>query len=503
MSLGYSPRRRAALWDITISTFGFAFAIVRNILMIPLFLALIDHEQYGAWVALSGLLAALPMMDLGIPSVVGQRVVAAAGRGEGREVSGLIGTGLVLTFLIAVAVTTAAVILVPFILSPFGLTGNDYDVSIYCISLAAMVSFQCIYSLSHQCQKALQRPLPGGVVAILSELFSITLTVLLVWKYSYGLWGLTYGFVLRAFILVSGGILTLHWTLRGVSLKATFDRSLIPALTHTSKYLFVRQVSDQLKVGMPAYLIGTFLGPTEAIIFNVTTRAGETVRIMVAQVPMALTYPLGHLRGAGSQEKFVSISEFLISFQSLLGAIAAGILWGLNGPFLALWLSDGQKYYAGSSFNQVYCLTIFLAAVQLAIAQVCFAAGGSRILGSAALLEAVLLPLSLLVGLALKGSIVIVPACMVLSGFVAVSLLYITIDLRQRLVRLPLALLAIHLTTAAMVGTILKDLPIQTFGQLLLACALGVAISLIVALLLERVLLGTNLVARLGIIRRS
>ena len=63
----------------------------RNVLLVPVYLAYVSTEEYGAWLATGGTLVQLLISDYGVSGVILQRVAASYGANDRVRLAGVLG----------------------------------------------------------------------------------------------------------------------------------------------------------------------------------------------------------------------------------------------------------------------------------------------------------------------------------------------------------------------------------------------------------------------------
>ena len=99
-------RVRAAMISLGGSYLGAALTIVKGIFLVPLFLRVFGIELYGAFLASANVVGLLGIVDLGVSSVLAQRLAETWGARDRAQFLGATGSGLALGFALAAVIAS-------------------------------------------------------------------------------------------------------------------------------------------------------------------------------------------------------------------------------------------------------------------------------------------------------------------------------------------------------------------------------------------------------------
>ena len=88
-------RKRAAAANVAFYYAGVALVILQGFLLVPVYLARIPTDLYGAWLATGGILAWIELVDPGLGTLLQQRVAHTFGARDFGHLPAVVGTGFV------------------------------------------------------------------------------------------------------------------------------------------------------------------------------------------------------------------------------------------------------------------------------------------------------------------------------------------------------------------------------------------------------------------------
>lgn len=347
-------RRAAILWNLIFSYGSLVVVLVRNIGLIPLFVRYVDQEEYGGWMASGGILVALTQMDFGLLGVVTQQTAVAFGNKDRDRLARVAGTGVACAFVICLLLFLVIGALAPFVPRSVGLHGDQAVRVAWCFLIVAGAnSVQLLGFLAGNVLRSLQRPLGPGLMRMLSESTALGITAYTI-THGWGIYAIAAGLAARSLIELFGNVALFLWVLiQRLNVRPRADRSFVKELLTLSSFQFLTQMARALKLGIDPYLVGYFMGPTSALIFSLTSKAGETVRLLLSQLTGSVVPALSHLHGEGDRPRYRAAVIALLRIQCAAAAIAFGGVIAFNPSFMRLWLAHSQ-HADGVPVEQLY-----------------------------------------------------------------------------------------------------------------------------------------------------
>jgi O-antigen/teichoic acid export membrane protein len=342
----HPSRRRATTWNLAFAYGSVALALVRNLALVPIFLHFIEAREYGAWLATGGVLAYLLMLDFGLMGVLQQRAAEAYGSSDLVLLARRVGTGLAVTLLLALlsALLTAAVS--PWVPGMMRLSGEAADRLAICFLIVGLANSVNLLALGARAVlRGLQRPLIPGLATLGSEVAGIALTLLLLWD-GRGLYAVALGLGLRGLLNAVVNTVGCAWACRSLlGLRLSWSMEEARSFWRSSVYVFFAAIAVRLQGRSDAFFVGWILGPEAALVYGLTIRAHETVRLVTVHVVGAVQPSLAHLHGSGNAER---VRQVVVTMLHLLAALSGLGMCGVvvfNGAFMRLWV--GEPLYGG------------------------------------------------------------------------------------------------------------------------------------------------------------
>lgn len=342
-------RRRDTVWNVFFGYVNICVSIVRNILLVPLYLFYITLEEYGAWLATGSALINLIIIDFGLSGAAVQRVSYLLGNQQYRLLGRAIGTSMVAGLLLSLMLSTLAIVIAPYIPDILNLEGDASKHVYECFLLAILANALAILGvIALGILKSLHSPILAGLICVVADITSIILTILLL-IFEFGLYAIAVALLFRAFVLMVAGVSASIYTSVvncGVIPKLSIGE--VRILFRNTSYLFVSSIAMKIQTQADTFFVGALVGPESAGVYGLTIRAYETVQLIVSQLGRGLAPSLANLYGDVDRNKYKKVVIKITTLILFMGVVGLGCFSLLNGYFVNLWV--GEQYYAG---NQV------------------------------------------------------------------------------------------------------------------------------------------------------
>lgn len=377
-----------AAFNVAHQYFAAALAVVHGLVLVPLYLAKIPVDLYGAWLATGGVLAWIDLIDPGLSGALQQRVAARHGANDALGLSETVGTGIALS----VALSVIALVSLPFghlVPRVIGITGANAETLILCFDLGVVATAVAFASYA---MSSILTGLHSSAVA--SFIFSgsalaglaTTVTLLLL---DFGLPAVPIGLLVKSLlVLIGDGIaLAIWWKRRGLR-PPRFARDEYGQMTSLLGYTFAARLGGVLLDRMEALVVSVAFSPSLAVVYVLTGRPFEPLRMVTTRLAYGLAPSLAHLRGAREYGHLRAVVDKTFSLVGLVAVAGAATLIALNQAFVSLWV--------GSSFFGGLKLTVALGAATLVLIlgttanHFVFALGGIRRASGLSLVEGIL-----------------------------------------------------------------------------------------------------------------
>src|SRR5262245_57663986 len=367
-------RRSATAWSALFLYVELGSMLIRNLILVPIYLRHISFVEYGAWLASASLLTYLSSMDLGLTAVLPQQLASAHGARNLERVGTLMGTGLIVCAAIALGITSLGAALSPFLPRTLDLDPSLRGRLADCLLLGAgSLGVNLLGQSLGAILRALQRPIWPGVASMGADVISITLTLWLL-HVGKGLSALPAGLLARGAVLLIANASSLLVVTGGLRLVAPkWSVSEARSLARLSVVQFLARITSQLSSVADPYLIGLFLGTESTAIYVLTVRPVEMARLLTGRLAEAAGPSLAHLGGAADRARIRQVVLVLLEAVIVIGGILTLGALGLDERFMALWVGPGK--YAGHLVVALYALWAIVSVLESGLYNVIFGLG--------------------------------------------------------------------------------------------------------------------------------
>jgi len=411
------PSRRKSTLNLLVGNqLLFLINIVRNVVLIPVYLRYIDDALFGAWLALTGAVAFLWLADLGLNGLIVQRTGEYYGAKNWEALGQTVVSGLIAVAIFGLVLCSAASLALPWVPHWFGVADHAASAFLWAGSLAML---DALLMLTAATMGAIllgfQRPESYMFGLALGQILGIVVTLILLSR-GAGVLALGVG-------MVSGSVLSFLLTSLGLSRAvkrvlppgtARFDGVALRRLLKSSSGLFLARVARICISRSNGVIVAVVLSSPLVVVLEVTRKASLVLSDALGRISMSMLPGLSHLRGAGEKGRLAQIARLQLRTTLQLGVMGAAIALVLNAPFVRLW--TGERFYGGGLLNALLCLYALMQLADVAMYNVILSAGRIGVVTLAATLESALqVVLSVAMGMAwgLEG---IVAASVAASG---------------------------------------------------------------------------------------
>ena len=401
--------------------------------MVPLCLHFIGPHLYGVWLASGGILGMLGVMNLGLGSLLIQRVAKAYGQQDFPKVADYFINGLVVYLIL-----TAAFIVVGLLIS-FGLThvlkdvGDDKDLLRHCFQLALVAAGlgivnECLRGFAH----ALLRPLCSTLALAGSRIFGLVATLILLYRET-GLWAIPMGMLLTEGLALLFGLIQTAVLFRGLGVHWNLNVYQIREYFRVGGMLFASRLGQSLSREADPLLIGFFMLPEMTAAYMLTRRAADIVFQMLAILYNSIHGTFSHLAGAERNSKTSIVAAQALTLIYFVAVVGFAAYVAMNTSFVTLWV--GESFVLDQGLILLIGLAYFLNILRNMVLQLLNGLGEFNMSSRVILLEGLTktgLAAWLLSWIGLPG----VP--LALAAVCAVTLIVLGMKLHEK-IRLPIA----------------------------------------------------------------
>lgn len=381
-------RRHATLTNIVFSYGTVIATLAQALLLVPLYLAYIDRNIYSSWLVSGSILNYLSMLDVGLADVARQRIAKAFGAGDMPLVSDLFGATLAGLCIASALVIIGSVLLAKFssqFLNGSILLQSELRLAILIAGTALAITF-LTYAMNALVY-ATQDTFALNVIWLVGHVLPLVLTPLMLWN-NVGIKAISISLLTsRIFILFCMSILAYRvWATRIRRPLRLHRISLVEMLGASLAVVFSRLAST-IASQSDAIFTNSFLGPSETLTYNITTRPKESCLPLTDRLTGLALPSLAHLSGEQNSTKTLEIGSRLILISAYLSLALTCLLLVLNASFTTLWV--GKSFFGGAALNALIALTLVLHGVRTACQNVLGSVGEFKVGALASWLEAI------------------------------------------------------------------------------------------------------------------
>ena len=363
--------------------------VISGIILVPAYLAHIPRELYGAWLASGNILFWISGFDLGVNTVVIQRIGSAYGRRDVRQAGRYLVAGVTLSCVLALGVLIAGGVAAAYLPQILNLaTGVDAG-SLQAAFALSVVGTALIFlgTTMSGANQALQGSVGVGLCSAAAQMTSV-ITIVLGLLWGYGVIAIGIGMFVRGVVNLGGNLLYLLWRRRRewFPLRTTWE--VVRDLTSLLGFSSLGKIGLSISTYLDALLVSRFIGQEAVISLVLTKRGPEVARALLMRPGNALVPAVTHIVGEGGLEKTRAI---LLRFLQILFWISGLMLGGFavfNQDFIRLWV--GEQLYPGWAVNMSVVGFLVLNVVLGNLAIFCNAMGDIKRISVISFLRAIL-----------------------------------------------------------------------------------------------------------------
>lgn len=366
------------------------FAAIQGFFLVPLYLSRIGETVYGSWLALSGFIGSLSVLELGLTTWAGMRVAEYGAASRWLSVCNfllVLGSFATMVFVIIGIAGFASAGILPSLFKVAPECKNDLINSLQIATVEAMLMF--IAGTIGAVLNGLQRPLTHTVGMVVGTAGAVATTVFLLLQ-GWGVLAIPCGSLVRPLIVMPVSVLAITKILRGkISwIMIRFDPSIVSQFVEAAWWMGPSRLAQGVTSQIDAMIVMKILQPLDVTILSLTRRISDFVVQLIGRMSTSSQSGLAHLHGAGQKEKFREVILFLILLVGYPAVLSLGAIIIYNNNFVALWA--GPHFFAGGHVNSLICFYGFVKIFQITCYSACLATNAVRAAGLSFIVEAVL-----------------------------------------------------------------------------------------------------------------
>ncbi len=383
-------RRRAALGSFLGSFANTLLVSLQAVLLVPFVLRNVGPAVYGAWLASGDLLNWIQVMDLGLQSILIQRVGAAHGSGDEKRAGRWFLTGALVLGLLALVLTGAGFGLAAVVPDVFHLSGADAGLLSSCFAVGCLAAGIALFNNAFVgLGRAIQETQFIHGVLFISSLFGLLTALALLWC-GLGLRAIALAMLVRSLVALAGGL----WFLLVVvprELRRHFrlDRAVLKAYLKSIPATSLGGIGFALVSQSETAIVGNLAGPQLALIYNLTRKAADVGKNLVDMIGFASYGGFAHLTALAPPTEIRRV-YLELRFLRLAAAIAvAGAYLLVNHALVRVWV--GEAAFGGPLLTGLFTVQLVVTGDSYLVNYLFRATGaverGSWILAAEALLR--------------------------------------------------------------------------------------------------------------------
>lgn len=352
-------RRRAAVISVGFSYTMIVVAIVKNIVLVPMYLHYFDLSTYGAWLATGNVVGLLGLLDGGLGVVFGQRLSYSWGRCDREQFGRVTAAGLLLytgiTVVMLIAGIGVAGRLPGFVQAPADQsTALSLATRLAVVGAAATLLQANVLALL----SAWQRPAFAGASRVGTQVIELAVIIVAL-RAGAGVVSLGLG------AAISGALgLMSAWTYVGASWRRAGLGAIrcnagdVRSLLRATMPLIFGKIAGVLIGNSEAAVVAAVIDPRAAAIVTISVRVLRVAESFVNPIAGASFAGLAHLVGSDERLRSGGVIRDVISISGALAAAAIPCAFVIDAPFVGLWV--GEDKFVGTRIAAVFALASFL-----------------------------------------------------------------------------------------------------------------------------------------------
>lgn len=378
-----------------------AVSVCTAFVFMPVYLAYVGPERYGAWLATGNVLAWLAAVDPGIGDLARQRVAEQLGASRLRDLGATIGTGLAVIVVLAMGIVWAGWAWAEGFIGLLRLDASSTHAISEAFSIACFgAGLALIGNYFSGVVQGLQASYSVGFVGLISAIAvpAVRLTMLAA---GADVNSFAWALVAQAAVMAVGGFVVLALRLHELHVGFSCSPATLRSMVGLSLFTGLNRLAGTLANNMLAFLLTRYLGPSSTVVYEMTRQPIETARTFIDKPASAFLPSFAHLKGNAEHEKIAHYSVRYMRYLAwALGLAVAGFA-SLNSGFVALWV--GAPYYAGDATNLLLVAVMAAASIGNSARLLLFACGRIQLTGIVVICDTLVMVLASYVGVRLFG----------------------------------------------------------------------------------------------------
>lgn len=356
-----NPSRTKSTKILAIGSYSILIVdIVQGVALVPFYISFIGERLYGFWLASGGIIAILGFLDLGIATLVVQRISREYGKknfdGVGKYFfSGILISSFFMTLLFVLGYFFSFSLKTLFV--EMTVVENEIIITAFQLALLALV-FSLINNLIEGALNALQKPLIPKITQFISSILGLLTTLYILFQFR-SILAIPAGLIIRSITSLIPNIvyLIILFTKNKIQLFL-YDFYILKDYLKLTPNLFLSKLGTSFSGNIEPTLVAVFISAEVTVYYSVTKKAGELVRILFDRIAGILYPSLSHMYAEVKTIHYRKFCIKLIKYIFSTSLIAFSIYFILNKNFICLWV--GCNNYLGDLMTVMIGLSLLL-----------------------------------------------------------------------------------------------------------------------------------------------
>jgi O-antigen/teichoic acid export membrane protein len=338
-----TERRRAAWTILTWGNLTLVVTVAQGLILVPLYLRFLGVRLYGAWLGSAGVVGWLGLVDVGVASLMIQRMSAALGRDDRREAGQYYTTGLLVQVGVAVVMAAAALGMAAHVPGWMGVALEDTRTFELCFLGAAIAgAITVINNAVSGLAFALQSPALPTIAGALASLLGFAVTGAILFS-GYGLWAIAWGMLAR-----SGALLAANAAFAGVllgrriPLRLAPSRAVVRDFARLAPPMLAGSAASAVGGRTEPALIAMMLSPELAAVYSLTRRAADVAGMILSRIGAAAFPGFAHLVASRDRSRAPAVLAEVRAGFGAAATLMLGTFVALDRSFVSLWVGSRQ-----------------------------------------------------------------------------------------------------------------------------------------------------------------
>jgi O-antigen/teichoic acid export membrane protein len=163
---------------------------------------------------------------------------------------------------------------------------------------------------------------------------------------------------------------------RAVGSRPAWSAAVLQDFRQSAPSLLAARSTGQLAIGLPAVLIGRFIGPEATVIYSVSVRSVQVAEMVFNLALTASSGAISHLQGGADRVAFLrGLGRWALVVAGLV-VLSLAMCAGANSGFVRLWV--GADHYAGQGFTLLAVVAGLAAAALRSLQHLSFNLGATN-----------------------------------------------------------------------------------------------------------------------------